>query len=380
MAYFSGSPLTFKWSIHWLNKNVSFWIIAVFLFLGSSAQAQVICGQVLNKVLVPKKLQQVIETLQAVVKGQDPAIIGAVVTKLIGGHLLLEGEPGTGKTLLAKATANVFGSSFSRIQFTSDIVPANIIGHKSKDRITGELIFHPGPIFANIVVADEINRGPQKSQSALLEVMQERQVTLDGVTHKVPKNFFMIATQNPNDHRGTNHLLEAQLDRITMRIIMPYPQGKLRREINEMAQDDRAGITNLAAKTPVMIPEADLENVLPIIRRVEMPEAVSDFVFDLIDAIQNPAKVRLEEMASFRKTGVSPRADQDLILAAKAYAWMYSRRVVDLSDVKRFIEPVIAHRIQLQQKAISEGKSQEEILAQFVQAVELQHQARASGK
>ncbi|MBN8280833.1 MAG: AAA family ATPase [Gammaproteobacteria bacterium] len=270
-----------------------------------------------------------------VILGKPAEIQLAFTCLLAGGHLLIEDVPGVGKTLLARSLAGVLGLSFRRIQFTSDMLPADIVGMSILDQPTGTFRFHPGPVFAHVVLADEINRATPKAQSALLEAMEEHQVTLDGHTHALPSPFFVIATQNPLHQAGTFPLPESQLDRFLMRIGLGYPGEALERKL--LRGDDRRERV------------ADLRPVIDVPGLAALRAAARDlFLSDaLLDYVQS--LVRFTRQSSHFDLGLSPRGAQDLVNAARFWALMQGHPGVHPEDVKAVFGAVASHRLRPRQ-------------------------------
>ena len=273
-------------------------------------------------------------TLKAIVDGTSQVILGkpiqiklSLACLLAGGHLLLEDLPGMGKTTLAHTLALVLGLNFRRSQFTSDLLPADIIGVSVYDRATSAFQFHRGPVFTNVLLADEINRATPKTQSALLEAMEEQQITVDGETHALPKPFFVIATQNPKHHIGTFALPESQLDRFLMRITLGYPD----------AQSERALLKNQAGRGTKIQAACDINTLISLqqaVKNVHVSEQLLDYLQDLI----------LYTRTQFT-TGLSPRAGLGLRLCAQAWALLEGRDYVIPEDVQAVFASVVSHRL-----------------------------------
>ena len=270
--------------------------------------------------------------LNRVILGKDREVRLALTCLLARGHLLLEDVPGVGKTTLAQALARTLGLRYRRIQFTSDLLPADVIGVSVYDRDTARFVFQPGPIFAELVLADEINRATPKAQSALLEAMEERQVTADGETHALPDAFFVVATQNPSHQLGTYALPESELDRFLMRISLGYPPVALEREL--LAGVDRREM--IAALTPALS-AAELAALQGAVRTVHLSEALLDYVQALIGATRSDRRYA---------PGLSPRAGQGIVRAARAWAFLHGRSAVLPEDVQAVFVAVAAHRLQ----------------------------------
>ena len=289
--------------------------------------------------LHPASASPAANRLRAILAQLDQTIIGkprqtrlALACLLAGGHLLLEDLPGMGKTTLAHGLAAVLGLDFKRIQFTSDLLPADILGVSIYEANSSQFRFHPGPVFAQLVLADEINRASPKAQSALLEAMEERQVTADGQTYPLPKPFFVIATQNPQQLVGTFPLPESQLDRFLMRLTLGYPDRAAERAVLKQIQR-----TAGPASSGPMIPLDELANLQQAVRQVHCSEALLDYVQDLIEATRT---------ATHFAHGLSPRAGQALIAAARAWAFVDGRQSVIPEDVQAVAPHVMCHRLQ----------------------------------
>lgn len=274
---------------------------------------------------------QVATEVGSVVLGKQDEIRLAFTCLLAGGHLLIEDVPGVGKTLLARSLAAVLGLSFRRIQFTSDMLPADILGMAIFEQATSSFRFHPGPIFAHIVLADEINRATPKAQGALLEAMEEHQVSHDGTTHPLPRPFFVIATQNPASQVGTFPLPESQLDRFLMRIGLGYPSDDLERKL--LRGDDRRGM--LGQLRPLVDP-AELDRLRIAARNLHLAEPLLDYV---------QALVRFTRQAPQFELGLSPRGAQDLVTAARCSALINGHAGVRPEDVKTVFAAVAGHRL-----------------------------------
>ncbi|MGW5188908.1 AAA family ATPase [Kribbella sp. NPDC004138] len=297
----------------------------------------------------PQQAYELIATnVQRVIRGKPQVVRLAVATLFAGGHLLIEDLPGLGKTSLARSLARSIGGRWSRIQFTPDLLPGDITGVVVYDQGQGRFVFHPGGVFANVVLADEVNRGTPKTQSALLEVMAERQVTVDADTHRVPDPFMVLATQNPIEMEGTYRLPEAQLDRFLLRIEMGYPD--LDAEVEIVALDG-AGPTPDDLE-PVIDPET-LSAVIAAVRSVYVDEAVMAY------AVRLAAATRLHSAVRY---GASPRGSIALIRAARAIAATDGRSFVTPDDVKGIAHPVLAHRLVLTAEAALARRTAESVV------------------
>jgi MoxR-like ATPase len=285
-------------------------------------------------------------SIARVVKGKEEAIQMALMTLLARGHLLVEDVPGVGKTTLAHAIARSFHCSFQRIQFTSDMLPSDVIGVSVYNPVAQEFDFKPGPIFANIIVADEINRTTPKTQSALLEAMNESQITVDNHTHPLPKPFLVLATQNPIEHHGTYPLPESQLDRFLMRIRMGYPARASEKEIIR----NNAGLDGTEQIAPVM-DAADVLAMQEMVSQVKVDESLLDYSLDIIERTRQTEQLSL---------GVSPRGAVMLHRAAQARAFLEGRDYCLPDDFKRLVIPVFAHRVVVSSRYVSTQKKSEQ--------------------
>lgn len=284
-------------------------------------------------------VETVLQEVNKVVVGQRYVIERLLIGVLTGGHILLEGVPGLAKTLSIKTLSDISSVNFSRIQFTPDLLPSDLVGTLVYDQKTGAFTPKLGPVFANFVLADEINRAPAKVQSALLEAMQEKQVTIGDTTHELPKPFLVLATQNPVDQEGTYSLPEAQVDRFIMKLKVGYPSKADEKEIiNRMA----GGTVPDVAK--VINPE-QIEQARKVVQQVYVDEKIKDYVLDIVHATRTPAKYDLSDIESWITFGASPRASISLIVAAKAHAFLRGRGFVTPEDIKAIGKDVLRHRV-----------------------------------
>jgi len=286
---------------------------------------------VVEKTVAFRVAENVRREIGKVIVGMSEALESALIALFTGGHIILEGVPGLAKTLLAKSFAMALGLEFKRIQFTSDILPSDIIGGLVFNRKTSELEFRPGPIFANIVLIDEINRAPPRSQSALLEAMQERQVTVEGVTYRLPEPFLVIATQNPIELEGTFPLPEAELDRFMMRVIVSYPEPAEEVQILEKK--------NLLGEDIPVNPVVDADTIMAAVQEIRDAVVVPEILQYIVEVV---SRTRSD---SRLVVGASPRAEVSLLYAAKAIAALRGRRYVIPDDVKQACFRVLNHRL-----------------------------------
>lgn len=275
------------------------------------------------------QIAQLQASISGVIRGKDEVIRLALVALLAKGHLLIEDVPGVGKTTLAQALANSFHCSFQRIQFTSDLLPSDVVGTSVFNQIEQRFDFKPGPIFANIILADEINRTTPKTQSALLEAMNESQVTIDGHSHSLPRPFMVVATQNPVEHHGTYPLPESQLDRFLMRLRIGYPDVASERQIVR-------NVERRAAEPDSGLLAEDVVQLQDAVQRVAVEDAVVDYMLAIVERTRTHESLAL---------GVSPRGSQALYRAVQALALLEGRDYAIPDDVKRLAAPVFAHRV-----------------------------------
>ena len=284
-------------------------------------------------------LHDLLSELRKVVVGQDNLVERVILALMADGHILLEGVPGLAKTLLVNSVAQAITGKFSRLQFTPDLLPADLIGTQIYNPRTNEFSVHKGPVFANLVLADEVNRAPAKVQSALLESMQERQITIGNETHYLEDVFQVLATQNPIEQEGTYPLPEAQLDRFMLKVLVDYPtRDEERLIINRM--------TGLAL--PPVRPVIDLAQIVSareVVRQIYVDDKIKEYVLDIVGATRHPSEAGLDELQSLVSFGASPRASIHLIEASRAHAFLKGRGYVTPEDVKQLAFDVLRHRI-----------------------------------
>lgn len=293
-----------------------------------------------------------IDNVESIVRGKAESIRLALCCLLTEGHLLIDDVPGTGKTSMAKAIAGSIAGSWKRVQFTPDLLPSDVTGVMVFDQRTSSFSFRQGPVFTNVLIGDEINRASPKTQSALLEVMEERQVTADGVPHLVPRPFFVIATQNPRDFHGTFPLPDVQLDRFAMKLSLGYAD-----QLTEVTVLESYRRENRDRGVPAVTNATQLEQLIGSIEQIEVVHSINDYIVRLANATRAHPDLRL---------GVSTRGTLSLMRVAKAYAASEQRGYVTPDDIKTLIEPVFGHRISLSSEAELRGVRSEQVLAEIV--------------
>lgn len=299
-----------------------------------------------------------------IIVGQRYLLDRLLVGLLSDGHILLEGVPGLAKTLAVKTIAETIEAKFQRIQFTPDLLPSDLIGTLIYSPKSGDFTVRKGPLFANIVLADEINRAPAKVQSALLEAMQEKQVTIGDTTYQLPVPFLVLATQNPIEQEGTYPLPEAQIDRFMLKLSITYPNREEEKQILERNQ-----LT--ADKIRAIVTPERIAQVRQVVRDVYMDEKIKGYILDLVFATRDPDKFNLGEMKSLISYGASPRATIALSIAAKAYAFLKGRGYVTPEDIKSIGPDVLRHRIIPSFEAEAENKTSDDLLRQIFDVVEV---------
>jgi MoxR-like ATPase len=308
---------------------------------------------------------QLTNEMSQVIVGQSYLVERMLIGLLADGHILLEGVPGLAKTLAVKTLAQAVKAKFQRIQFTPDLLPADLVGTLVYNPQSAEFTVKKGPLFANLILADEINRAPAKVQSALLEAMQERQVTIGDTTYPLPQPFLVMATQNPIEQEGTYPLPEAQVDRFMLKLKITYPSKTEEKQILERMTS--------GAKTdvrPVISPD-DIRKARETVQQIYVDEKVKNYIVDIVFATRSPEEYKLNDLKSFIAYGASPRATINLTLAAKAYAFLQGRGYVTPEDVKMIGPDVLRHRVLLTYEAEAEELTSEDIIRQVFDGVEV---------
>jgi len=308
-------------------------------------------------------LEGVLYEIKRVIVGQDAMLERLLVALLTGGHVLLEGVPGLAKTLTVKTLADVVGGSFKRVQFTPDLVPADLVGTRIYRPDSGSFDVELGPVLCNFLLADEINRAPAKVQSALLEVMQENQVTIAGQSHPVPQPFLVLATQNPIESEGTYPLPEAQTDRFLMKLVVDYPSPGEEAAVVGRSLEARPDVRRRAEAS-------DLIRFRDDVAGVYVDREVIGYAVALADATRNPDAWGIGELAGYIEYGVSPRGPIGLVQAARALALLRGRTHTMLSDIRDLAPDVLRHRVVLSYEALSDGVTGDQVIDRVIDAVE----------
>ena len=310
------------------------------------------------------KLELVRKSIAKVIVGQQDMIDKLLTALICNGHVLIEGVPGVAKTLMVNTLSQALGAQCSRIQFTPDLLPGDLIGTQIYRAESGEFETCKGPIFANLVLADEINRAPAKVQSALLEAMQERQVTLGKVSHKLPEPFMVLATQNPIEQEGTYALPEAQIDRFMFKVIVTYPD----------MSEEHSIMKRMAKSTPLLNVEAvasldDIAEMRVLLDEIYMDEKIEHYILRLVASTRKPAAYNMADLTPYIRFGASPRASIFLALAARGHALVRGAEFVTPDDVKAVLHDVVRHRIAITYRAEADGMNSSGILDRIVATV-----------
>jgi MoxR-like ATPase len=341
---------------------------AIYFAFAEPARKATMDVKVINELVQRESafVERIFGEVQKVIVGQKYMVERILIGLLTGGHVLLEGVPGLAKTLTVKTVSDTMRARFQRIQFTPDLLPADIVGTTIYNSQKGEFYPKRGPIFANLVLADEINRAPAKVQSALLEAMQERQVTIGDETHKLPDLFMVMATQNPIEQEGTYQLPEAQLDRFMLMVKVGYPTKAEEREIMDRMTSASAGTRAEAVTSPEEILAARA-----VINQVYIDEKIRDYIVNVIHATREPGAYGLNDLADFIEYGASPRASIFLNLAARAHAFLRRRGYVTPEDIKSVGADVLRHRVILTYEAEAESVTSEDLIRRLFEHVEV---------
>ncbi len=306
------------------------------------------------------------QELSKVIVGQQTMVERLLIGLLSNGHVLLEGVPGLAKTLAIKSLASTIDAQFSRIQFTPDLLPADVVGTMIYQQQKNEFVVRKGPIFSNFILADEINRAPAKVQSALLEAMQERQVTISDTTYKLPEPFLVLATQNPIEQEGTYPLPEAQVDRFMLKVVVTYPT---KAEEQLVIRQNTQGL--VAPKINAVATTAEILTAKELVRDVYIDEKVEQYILDIVFATRFPSDYRLDKLKPLISFGGSPRASINLALAAKAFAFLNKRAFVIPEDVRSICKDVLRHRIGLTYEAEAENINVEDIINEILKTISI---------
>ncbi len=315
-----------------------------------------------HRAAIATQMERILYEVKKIVVGQDHFLERVMVAILAQGHLLVEGVPGLAKTLTVKTLANTIRGTFRRIQFTPDLVPADLVGTRVYNQKTSEFATSLGPVFTNLLLADEINRAPAKVQSALLEVMQERQVTIAGETHHVPLPFLVMATQNPIETEGTYALPEAQVDRFMMKVLVGYPSPEEEFVIVERVTGPAAVVSPVATTDQLSALQSEC-------RKVYVEPALIQYAVRLVTATRDPERAGIKDLAKYITFGASPRATINLIEGARALAMLRGRTYALPQDVADIVPDVLRHRLVLSYEALSDGESADAIVQRFMQHI-----------
>jgi MoxR-like ATPase len=326
-----------------------------------------ICGlEVIVAAATLAAVKSLMSELRQSVIGQEEVVEALMLALLCNGNVMLEGFPGTAKTRSIKSLGRLLEADLGRIQFTPDLLPSDVTGTEVYMEVAGKptLTFQQGPIFSNLVLADEINRAPAKVQSALLEAMEERQITVAGKTYPLPPLFMVLATQNPIEQEGTYPLPEAQMDRFLLKINLDYPTGEAELDIVRLVHREEEPDTS----TPVTISQQHIFDAREAVREIHTSESVERYLVDIVMATRNP-ELYQEQLARWIHIGCSPRASISLHRCARARAWLQGRDFVDPDDVRAVAHPVMRHRLMLSYDALAEGVTSDQVIDSILQQV-----------
>jgi MoxR-like ATPase len=309
--------------------------------------------------------QQISTAMNAAIIGQETVVERLLIAFLADGHVLMEGLPGVAKTRSIKTLSKLVESEFRRVQFTPDLLPSDVTGSEIYREQTGSFDFQPGPIFGNLVLADEINRSPAKVQAALLEAMEERQVTVAGTTHKLPDLFLVLATQNPIEQEGTYPLPEAQMDRFLLYVHVPYPPAENEAAILRLVRGEKSGH---AAAAPPKTSQDLIFDARKEVNAIHVAEAAEKYIVDLVIGTREPQR-HGGDLAKWIRLGASPRATLALDAAARAHAWLRGQDFVSPDNIRAVAPACLAHRIHLSYEAEAAGKTRNDVIEALLKAV-----------
>lgn len=312
-----------------------------------------------------ESILQISESMNAAILGQEAVVERLLIALLADGHVLLEGLPGTAKTRSIKTLSSLIESQFSRVQFTPDLLPSDVTGSEIYREHNATFEFQQGPVFGNLVLADEINRAPAKVQSSLLEAMEERQVTVAGKTHRLPNLFLVLATQNPIEQEGTYPLPEAQMDRFLLYVNVDYPVGENELAIMRLVRQEKAAAVK---KLPVPISQDVIFEARKQVFEIHVAEAAEQYIVDLVLATRNPER-REGKLASWIRLGASPRGTIALDAAARAHAWLNNQDFVSPDNIRAVAPACLAHRLHLSYEAEAEGVSRTDVIEELLKTV-----------
>ncbi len=310
-------------------------------------------------------LARIASAMNQAVLGQEEVVEHLLIALLANGHVLMEGLPGTAKTRSIKTLSTLVESDFSRIQFTPDLLPSDVTGSEIYREQSGSFDFQPGPLFGNLILADEINRAPAKVQAALLEAMEERQITVAGQTHKLPDLFLVLATQNPIEQEGTYPLPEAQMDRFLLYVHVDYPEAEHEKEILQLVRGEKSGVT---AELDDPLLQQSIFDARKQVNQVHVSDAAEQYIVDLVLATRHPHKFS-DDLAAWLEVGASPRATLALDAAARARAWLQGRDFVTPGDIQAMAPGCLSHRLHLSYRAEAAGKTKGDLVAMLLDLV-----------